>query len=201
MPYWISTRQSIRWLESSPTAHEPTDTIVITDSQTGLFVDVRFLKGDGNVLDWGIAGHRISGKLLPLDVRVSFVLTWYCVVDGNKVTFTHTLDSHIAQYPLPSPLSEQCVNSTLPDGRIFEEGEMLNPATGRIERYEEIWIDAEVKSGIVEKNEKGDRWAAQAGEHKIAIGFDQGVFWAYQVKADIQQHATKLPDGVHWEQG
>jgi len=61
MTFWISLRESIRWLESSPTPHEPTDTVVISDSTTGLFVDVRFRKDHPDTLDWAIAGIRKAG--------------------------------------------------------------------------------------------------------------------------------------------
>jgi hypothetical protein len=53
----ITIRQSIRWLPNEAT--EPTHTIVLTGPKSGVFLDVRFLKGTDE-LDWAFAGYRYT---------------------------------------------------------------------------------------------------------------------------------------------
>jgi hypothetical protein len=51
----VAVRRSIRWVPGPAT--EPTDTVVLTGGKTGVFLDVRFVKGGGQ-LDWAFAGYR-----------------------------------------------------------------------------------------------------------------------------------------------
>lgn len=58
----VAVRRSIRWVPGP--AAEPTDTVVLTGGKTGVFLDVRFVKG-GCQLDWAFAGYRCQ--------RLSFI--------------------------------------------------------------------------------------------------------------------------------
>jgi len=71
---YISHRLSIRWVPEE--ASEPTNTVVLTGSRTGAFLDVRFFKEIGKTLDWAFAGYRYIDPDAP-----------------NVVTFRHHIDS------------------------------------------------------------------------------------------------------------
>ena len=54
---FLSFRLSIRWIPEEAT--ELTNTVVLTGAKTGVFLDVRFFKGE-QVLDWAFAGYRTT---------------------------------------------------------------------------------------------------------------------------------------------
>lgn len=75
-------------------------------------------------------------------------------------------------------------NIALPDGTTLEIGEMLNPETGKIAPFEEIWRDEEVMDAeavLFVKNTVGTKWQARVGKWQHAMGRgENGVFWAWQ---------------------
>ncbi|KAH9477032.1 hypothetical protein JR316_0010948 [Psilocybe cubensis] len=180
MPPSVTVRRSIRWLPDE--ASEPTHTVVIT-GHSGIFVDVRFKKGTGEV-DWGFAGYRYQ-------------------LSEDTVQFKHHIDSRTLD---PLSVVDIGKNSTLPNGQTLECGEMVNPDTGKMTRYEEIWEDlalpvdsdfadselpegaeSEVEVEVVRKSEQEDGpgcwWYAQVGGWSVGLGRGlDGEFWAFQAR-------------------
>ncbi|GLB44103.1 putative protein HRI1 [Lyophyllum shimeji] len=192
-----SFRLSMRWLLEE--ASEPTSTIVLTGAKTGVFLDTRFIKGSSD-LDWAFAGYRSTdpGALLML----------YSSLDNIHEIDSRTMD----------PAEDSGRNTTLPDGTTLEEGEMVNPDTGKMTPFEEIWRDEEETDGrtvLFMKNILGTTWQARVGNWEIALGREKnGVFWAWQsaklggewtVKYATTsvgyEHIAHLPDNPDWEEG
>ncbi|KAF9063824.1 hypothetical protein BDP27DRAFT_1231430 [Rhodocollybia butyracea] len=184
----ISIRESIRWIPEE--GGEPTDTVVLIGGISSIFLDVRFLK-ESNVLDWGIAGYRSNGN-------------------KNVTKFTHSIDSRDS--------SEEVVdygyNTELPDGTILEKGEMVNPATGKMTAYEEVWRDEHPTDNktLLLRNLAQTSWYGHVGGWQLALGRDsRGVFWAIQARMVDRKweviHATRsgvtlLPeDTSKWVEG
>ncbi|TFK37664.1 hypothetical protein BDQ12DRAFT_151671, partial [Crucibulum laeve] len=137
----VSFRRSIRWLPDD--ANEPTQTVVLIGSRTGVYLDVRFVKDPlKHKLDWAFAGYRVSNG-------------------PNKVIFKHVIDSHT---PNASEVFDQGTNTHLPDGATLEIGEMINPETGKMTPYEEIWEEEELEEdtrALFIKNAIGSAWYAR----------------------------------------
>lgn len=115
----ISIRRSIAWL---PAPHgEPTSTIVLT-SPARRFVDIRVTLADQS-LEWGFAGTSS-----------------YSVIDDvyEKGQWRHWVDN---QHPLGAEVVDEGVCSQQEDGSMLEVGAMVNPDTGAIGDYEEVWDD------------------------------------------------------------
>ncbi|KAF7326933.1 Sodium nucleoside protein [Mycena venus] len=152
----ISFRESIRWIPDD--ASEPTRTIVLTSLKTGVFLDVRFDKESSN-LDWAFAGYRSS-------------------LEPNFTKFTHHIDSRTLA---PLDVLDIGTNTPLQNGTTLEAGEMVNPATGILTPYQEIWRDEECDDAVFVRNVAGSIWRARAGPWQLALGRTaQGVFWAWQ---------------------
>ncbi|KAI0097602.1 hypothetical protein GGR51DRAFT_463617 [Nemania sp. FL0031] len=149
----ISIRDSIRWLPDA--ASEPTSTIVLT-SPGHRFVDIRVLKDatePTTSLDWAFAGT--SSSEIRDGVRHS---TWRHVVDSR----TRVAETVVDEGDMISQ----------GDGRSLETGRMVNPATGKMTDYEEIWTDAEVE-GVPEVNP--DSAASRRGMAVYLGRYYQGV--------------------------
>ncbi|KAF9471933.1 hypothetical protein BDN70DRAFT_766668, partial [Pholiota conissans] len=112
----VAVRRSIRWVPGP--ASEPTDTLVLTGGKSGVFLDIRFLKNTSKV-DWAFAGYRHQ---LP---------------DG-RVQFKHHIDSRTLD---PLSVKDIGANTVLEGGKTLEVGEMINPDTGLMTSYEEVWED------------------------------------------------------------
>ncbi|KAI8634704.1 hypothetical protein F5Y19DRAFT_121719 [Xylariaceae sp. FL1651] len=133
----ISVRESIRWLPEA--ASEPTSTIVLTSPERR-FVDIRILKdssGTGSTeedtpyppltsLDWAFAGT--SSSETRNGVRHS--------------TWRHFVDSRTRE---PKAVVDEGDVFSQDHERTLETGCMVNPATGKLTNYEEIWTDIEAK--------------------------------------------------------
>ncbi|KAF8064125.1 hypothetical protein FPV67DRAFT_203492 [Lyophyllum atratum] len=156
-----SFRLSIRWLPEK--ASEPTSTVVLTGARTGVFLDTRFFKGTRE-MDWAFAGYRSIDPATP-----------------NVIRFRHDIDSRTTDQ-----VEDSGINTNLPDGTTLEEGEMVNPETGKITPFEEIWLDEEEKDAetvLFLKNDSGTTWQARVGGWEIALGrAKDGVFWAWQAE-------------------
>ncbi|KAJ6553966.1 hypothetical protein DFH09DRAFT_1166349 [Mycena vulgaris] len=159
----ISFRESIRWIPDA--ASEPTQTIVLTGLASGAFLDVRFDKESGE-LDWAFAGYRSSAG-------------------PNSTKFTHHLDSRTLT---PLDVVDVGTNTPLPDGTTLEEGEMVNPATGALTAYEEVWRDEESASALIMRSVASAAlpvsvWRARVGDWQLALGRCRGgEFWAWQAE-------------------
>ncbi|KAJ6784899.1 hypothetical protein PWT90_02372 [Aphanocladium album] len=135
----VSHRKYIRWYPDE--ASEPTSTLVLTSPQNR-FVDLRILlPSDGATklsmdptgelpldrLDWAIAGTTISeAATSPTGESI------------RRSTFSHWVSSRDVD---PAGVSDVGDMYPQEDGTTLEKGEMLNPATGRLTRYDELWLD------------------------------------------------------------
>ncbi|KAF5314276.1 hypothetical protein D9619_011849 [Psilocybe cf. subviscida] len=152
----ISLRRSIRWLPDPPS--EPTHTVVLI-GPSGVFLDVRFLKASPKQIDWAFAGYRTE-------------------VSPNVVEFKHHIDSRTTE-----PVVDTGTNSTISPGVTLEVGEMVNPETGKMTAYEEIWEEPRLESvsAMFIRNVAGTVWHARVNQWQIALGRDaEGRFWAWQ---------------------
>jgi hypothetical protein len=74
----------------------------------------------------------------------------------------------------------------LPDGTTLEVGEMVNPRTGEVTPYEEVWNDeetGEVDTVLFVKNVGGTTWRARVGKWQLALGRGtDGRFWAWRME-------------------
>ncbi|KAJ7145997.1 hypothetical protein C8R44DRAFT_756301 [Mycena epipterygia] len=175
----ISFRQSIRWLPDE--ASEPTQTIVLTALESGAFLDVRFDKENGK-LDWAFAGYRSS-------------------VGPNSTKFTHHIDSRTLN---PLDVVDLGTNTPLPDGTTLEVGEMVNPVTGMVTGYEEVWRDEESTTALFLRSVTSSVWRASVGDTwQLGLGRSGGEFWAWQAarngpgEAWRRRYSTALGPGSH----
>ncbi|KAF7373464.1 Sodium nucleoside protein [Mycena sanguinolenta] len=177
---FISFRESIRWLPEEP--FEPTQTIVLTSAKSGVFLDVRFNKEAGaSDLDWAFAGYRSSPT-------------------PTSTKFTHHIDSRtLALTQDPLQVVDVGTNTPLPGMRTLEAGEMVNPATGIMTQYEEIWRDEECDQAVFLRNVAGSVWRAWVGRWQLALGrTPRGEFWAWQGFNDgSEQEAWTRPFSTH----
>ncbi|KAI7177906.1 hypothetical protein KC343_g13082 [Hortaea werneckii] len=142
----ISIRESIRWIPDP--FSEPTSTLVLTTAAKR-FVDIRVLKDssssqDGSTpiestdlkpfsaLDWAFAGTSSSSVGSPDE-------------NGNAVAhceWRHWIDSRTEK---PEDVVDEGKMYPIEgDGqRSLEKGSMVNPGTGRMTEYEEIWRDVD----------------------------------------------------------
>ncbi|KAI7781117.1 hypothetical protein LA080_015237 [Diaporthe eres] len=139
----ISIRKHIRWDVEPPS--EPTSTLVLT-SPGRRFVDIRVLTASSpdpapdpepghesfgtltrDRLDWAFAGTSSSNKVSR--------------ADGSETThsvFNHWIDSRTTE---PQLVRDEGDMVPCPGGLALEVGSMVNPATGRMTAYEELWLD------------------------------------------------------------
>ncbi|KAI1265225.1 hypothetical protein F5Y18DRAFT_62805 [Xylariaceae sp. FL1019] len=132
----VSIRQWIRWLPDRPS--EPTSTLVLT-SPNRRFVDIRVLKNAADdsgesteappapQLDWAFAGTSSSG------------------IDTESVKWSkwvHMVDSRTKN---PETVVDEGTIVPQDDEQTLESGRMVNPSTGKLTDYEELWSDEEIK--------------------------------------------------------
>jgi hypothetical protein len=79
----------------------------------------------------------------------------------------------------PSEILDEGISTVLPNGDTLETGSMINPATGRITPFEEVWTDEEVAEGILISTLDHTQWRARAGPYEVAIGRNGSRFWAW----------------------
>lgn len=132
-PPLISLRVSLRFLPAPPT--EPTDTLVLNaGGLKSLYTDFRPLRGTPGSCDWALSGAKED-------------------LGGGRARWTRIIDSRRAprapgdKGPNAPVEADEGMCERLENGDELERGEMLNPETGRIESYEEVWRDEEVPSG------------------------------------------------------
>ncbi|KAF9650410.1 hypothetical protein BDM02DRAFT_3112178 [Thelephora ganbajun] len=159
----ISKRLSIAWDGSAP--YEDTDTLVLTGRT--YFVDVRVKKGSNPpALDWAFAGTRTS---TPGAKPGEFLCKWHHLVDSRNSD--GSVDEGVV-FPHPSDPT-----------KTLERGSMYNPATNRVDPYEEVWLDTVPPPGtqiaFLEK-EDGSSFIAIIGELRSGVG---------------KRHAWRVEDG------
>ncbi|KAH6634746.1 hypothetical protein B0J18DRAFT_486921 [Chaetomium sp. MPI-SDFR-AT-0129] len=141
----ISIRESIRWFPDE--ASEPTSTIVLT-TPARRFVDLRILKEtEARGADTGDAGV-VSDPNLPL-TRLDWAIAGTSSVDPPHTTdnstnptqhgrWAHWIDSRLAECDGVVDEGDMVTDPTNP-ALTIETGRMVNPATGLVTEYEEIW--------------------------------------------------------------
>ncbi|KAI1109994.1 hypothetical protein F5Y14DRAFT_455481 [Nemania sp. NC0429] len=136
----ISIRDSIRW--SPGAASEPTSTVVLT-SPGHRFVDIRILKdaaaAAAGSLDWAFAGTSSSQTR-----------------EGGR---RHSIWRHVVDSRTREPETVVDEGDIFPqeDGRTLETGRMVNPATGELTDYEEVWTDLEAEAVPNEYRDSAER--------------------------------------------
>lgn len=86
-------------------------------------------------LDWAIAGTVASAPITSPSGETI-----------RRATFSHWISSRAVD---PSGVSDDGDMYPQPDGTTLEKGAMLNPDTGRITDYDELWDDVEPEKGEV----------------------------------------------------
>lgn len=144
----ISLRRHIKW--GSEPASEPTSTLVLT-SPGHFFVDIRVLRSalaksesvprdadsplslSPEQLDWAIGGTSSSTDLPAQPDGAT----------ASRTTFRHWVSSRTLE---PEAVADEGDMFPQPDGTTLEKGSMVNPATGLVTSYEELWDDQEPQS-------------------------------------------------------
>ena len=124
----LSTRVSIAWPPDIPPA-EDTNTLVLS-FPSNHFIDLRPVKSFRS-LDWGMAGYQSTIQTAGGDKSI------YLADDSNAATFIHIIDSRVPEDPLS--VQVEGLFNKLPNGDDLETGTMMNPNTGQMMAYEEIW--------------------------------------------------------------
>lgn len=149
----ISIRKYIRWGSEPPS--EPTSTLVLT-SPGSRFVDIRVLTAPSP--DLGLdtePGHETFGSLTIDRLDWAFAGTTSSSTDvsradGSKTkhsVFNHWVDSRTTE---PQLVRDEGDMVPCPGGLALEVGNMVNPATGRMTAYEELWMDKSPAPGSPE---------------------------------------------------
>ncbi|KAI0337270.1 hypothetical protein BDW22DRAFT_969056 [Trametopsis cervina] len=122
----VSRRISIRFIPQP--AGETTSTLVLNGGGiTNVFADFRPLLADPSTCEWAFAGVKRY-------------------LEDGSCMWEHWVDNRSGEGDEEAmPDIGHC--ETLPNGDELEKGEMLNPETGKIEAYEEVWRDEMVPSG------------------------------------------------------
>lgn len=155
----VSRRVSIAWAPDY-LPHEPTDTLVLTGRV--FFVDQRVFRSSpassGSRVDWAFAGQR---TVEPPDEH-----GWY------RSRWTHAVDSRSE-----APDDDQGMLRSGHEGDdalTLEKGEMVNPATGRVTKHQEVWRDDAVASGtrvaFWERTGSPKAFVGLIGEWSLAVG-------------------------------
>lgn len=165
----ISLRESIRWLPDQ--ASEPTSTIVLT-SPENRFVDIRIYKPqherelveakEGNIPT--LTHCPVTVALMALDVLPSSRLEWaFAGTSSSELrhpeegkAVVHSKWRHWVDCRNPDADGVVDEGDMYPqtDGRTLEKGSMVNPATGKLTEYEELWKDLDPT--VIKKEPKED---------------------------------------------
>ncbi|KAK4169849.1 protein HRI1 [Cladorrhinum sp. PSN259] len=158
----ISIRESIRWLPDAPS--EPTSTIVLTSPERR-YVDIRILNPTtGNPidedatlplsrLDWAIAGTSSSESCIdPSTGERHDDCKWRHWIDSRTLDVENATDEG-KNYTVEG-------NPSL----TLEKGSMVNPATGLVAEYEEVWRSEEIRTQV-----NGDYGPAQQQGKGICV--------------------------------
>lgn len=176
----LSTRTSIAWPPDIPPS-ENTDTLVLS-FPSSRFIDLRPLKHLQS-LDWGMAGHQTTTQT-PSGTK-SFPSLPSVERSNVAARFIHTVDSRVPEDP--SSVHDEGIFRRLDNGDDLEIGNMLNPETGKIMLYEEIWRTIPVKGkGYVclESTGKKDKtFLGRIGYHFQGIGIKEEAGSVREVNA------------------
>ncbi|EKM57549.1 uncharacterized protein PHACADRAFT_251237 [Phanerochaete carnosa HHB-10118-sp] len=121
----VSRRISIRFLHNEPS--ESTSTLVLNaGGATNLYTDFRpFLDNPANC-DWAFAGQKEY-------------------ISDGRCAFSHLVDNRVDKGGDAAP--DVGLWKVLANGDLLETGEMPNPASGRVEKYQEVWREEDIVPG------------------------------------------------------
>lgn len=123
----ISRRLSLRFLPEKP--DEPTNTLVLNAGGTGAFYcDFRPLSAAPEDCEWAFGGAKEY-------------------LEDGRCRWTHLVDSREGKEGGKDGAPDVGLCETLEDGTELESGEMINPRTGQVGKYEEVWKDVAVPTG------------------------------------------------------
>ncbi|KAK3989370.1 protein HRI1 [Cladorrhinum sp. PSN332] len=138
----ISIRKFIRWIPGA--ASEPTSTIVLTSPERR-YVDIRILNSAAagpndeattlplSRLDWAIAGTSSSEPRTDDSAGLKYShCEWRHWIDSRTIDVENATDEG-DNYSVEGNLS-----------LTLEKGSMVNPATGMVTEYEEVWRSEEI---------------------------------------------------------
>ncbi|KAK4948775.1 hypothetical protein LTR66_010782 [Elasticomyces elasticus] len=167
----ISRRVHIAWWPDPPS--EPTNTLVLT-SRACQYVDIRILmppEGQTTALpnqgepippvpragmsDPSAAVHESHEPVSSLEWAFAGTSSSHLVTDEGDYPFVRSTWEHWIDSKTDSPVRDQGDMWPEEDGvHTMEYGEMTNPATGLLTRYEERWADDEVLTSDYEDGER-----------------------------------------------
>ncbi|KAI3390972.1 hypothetical protein diail_8307 [Diaporthe ilicicola] len=210
----ISIRKHIRWGAEPPS--EPTSTLVLT-SPGRRFVDIRVLTEASPGLDLGAEpGHEALGSLTMDRLDWAFAGTSSSTkatrMDGTETAhsvFNHWVDSRTTE---PHLVRDEGDMVPCPGGLALEVGNMVNPATGLMTAYEELWHDKQPapRSAIPPECvvfQLSDEPGAKRGQF-IRLGpYAQGVLrvgstftaerWVWSENLSSWEQTIKISDSQH----
>ncbi|TEY76465.1 hypothetical protein BOTCAL_0058g00120 [Botryotinia calthae] len=156
---------------SDRAAEENTNTLVLTSADKH-YVDIRILDPSHPPpnsttdpqailrLEWGFAGTAISTPAVFKDGDKSIL------IKPAHTQWVHEIDNKIRN-PGPNDRDEGYMYPVEGTNEVLEKGAMVNPDTGKVEDYEELWEDLEVGMTEGEKNDYFMSWVLKttdAGE-------------------------------------
>lgn len=160
------------------------------------------------------------------------------IADKPRARFTNHLDSQQPELDLAgggggsaedAPLPDEGNFVLLPTGQTLESGSMLNPATGRVQPYEEVWSGVDVlpgepvlilvrRSPSVTTDGRPTAFLGIIGRYALALWQDScsrlfgawkaeraaadGVTWTEtwsQQSSDAQAAGVAMPEGDAWQ--
>ncbi|PBP19817.1 hypothetical protein BUE80_DR009293 [Diplocarpon rosae] len=211
-------RKYIKWGDKP--AGEDTDTLVLTTSGKR-FVDIRiYLPASPSEpplpcssalplsrLEWGFAGTSLPSPAV------------YSSTPGNEHEISkpaHTVWTHWVDNKTTEEVKDEGDMYPQPNGETMEYGSMINPKTGREEKYEECWVD--IEAGTVYGEERRRSWVlktedqgrgargmvARIGRYVQAVVRREGEFsvgrWVWSAgqgwEVVVEIGRTALPSGI-----
>jgi Protein HRI1 len=215
----ISKRLNIRWIPEG--FYEPTSTLVL-NSPSGLYVDLRIDLRTPHAIDGetglSLANDQVVGYSGTSIEKASNLSKASWAVAGQAFYSTDPDGklrgrwTHWASY-IPSPHGIDPMEGqedtgtmfTLPDGTTREDGEMINPDTGKLTVYQETWGDVTAaefaprwESGALASHQslpgttghkrKSGRYIVASTETKTAKGM---IVWVGQVCQGVLKYTNE----------
>lgn len=219
----ISTRVSIAWAPSFD-AHEPTSTAVLTGRRH--FIDQRvFLPVTGRPVSPGSSPGLQNGLGVEDgegDAKAGGTVEWAFggtreAGTPNEQGWTLCRWTHLIDSRTPSPASTSterhvaadegwCRSPYLGDETLTEEeGEMVNPETGKMSEYREVWRDPPVPPGSMVRfweqrgvHQETTGMIGRVGKDALGVGRDRpdDGLWTWRLRHDDHGWHTVFEEPV-----
>ncbi|BGP15923.1 hypothetical protein JCM10213_003647 [Rhodosporidiobolus nylandii] len=145
----VSTRISLRW---PPAAAEEHEDVLVVQGRSGFFLDLRVRRVAGQDRDFGGLEQSLAGEtdvtwatagwkslLPPRNGEEHPRARFDAVLDSRSPAFSPHPSSSAAPPPPDGATPDEGSFEKLSNGDVLERGEMLNPMTGTVQQYEEVW--------------------------------------------------------------